>query len=337
MSYTMLNYITPLKENWKIKVRIVRVWYVPDYNKPEKIGSIEFVLVDEKGSKMQASIKQTLIQRFEKLVNEGSTCIISNFGVGKNYGKYRATYVIGTITGIGKMIDESKGSTPNFKLPLEIEDQQKNKLKTTLWGKYAEQVSNFVKDDIQGHVVIIIQFAMIKIFRDEVTLQNSLFATKIFLNEDMSEVRDFRGSVSIIGGDDSRSQNITQLPSQMSHSLSDEFLIMYERKQLDEICETNKKCYFVTFATIVGIESDTAWYYNSCKQCNKKVDYEGGGRYWCQKCDAHVQSALPRYKVTLTVEDDSGTTTFVMFDREIFQILQISAMDLKDKLSKEGR
>lgn len=41
-----------------------------------------------------------------------------------------------------------------------------------------------------------------------------------------------------------------------------------------------------------------------------------------------------RYKVKVTVEDDSGSATFVMFDREVFQIIQVSAVDLKDKLSK---
>lgn len=41
-----------------------------------------------------------------------------------------------------------------------------------------------------------------------------------------------------------------------------------------------------------------------------------------------------RYKVKVTVEDDSGSATFVMFDREVFQIIQVSAVDIKDKLSK---
>ncbi|XP_021760663.1 uncharacterized protein LOC110725504 [Chenopodium quinoa] len=83
--------------------------------------------------------------------------------------------------------------------------------------------------------------------------------------------------------------------------------------------------------------SMSKWYYNSCKNCNKKVDYEGGGKYWCKKCDSHVKSAPPRYKLTIIVEDDSGTASFVMFDREVYQILQISAVDLKEKLSKDGK
>ncbi|XP_056691785.1 uncharacterized protein [Spinacia oleracea] len=96
------------------------------------------------------------------------------------------------------------------------------------------------------------------------------------------------------------------------------------------------ECYCVVFATIVGFETDTKWYYNSCKQCNKKVDYEGGGKYWCIKCDKHVKSAPPRYKLTITVEDDSGNATFVMFDREVVQV-QISAENLREKIAKDGK
>lgn len=45
---TMLNDLTPGKENWKIRVRLLRVWDAPDYYKPEKPGSLEVVLIDEK-------------------------------------------------------------------------------------------------------------------------------------------------------------------------------------------------------------------------------------------------------------------------------------------------
>ncbi|KAL2941604.1 Beta-galactosidase 9 [Bienertia sinuspersici] len=91
MSLAMISDITPLKESWKIKVRIIRLWYQPDYNNPNITGSIEMVLVDEKGEKIQASIKRTHIGRFENLVKEGCCRLISHFGVVNNIGKHRAT------------------------------------------------------------------------------------------------------------------------------------------------------------------------------------------------------------------------------------------------------
>ncbi|KAL2937072.1 putative cell division protein WhiA [Bienertia sinuspersici] len=43
--------------------------------------------------------------------------------------------------------------------------------------------------------------------------------------------------------------------------------------QLDEICDTAKECFCATYATIVGIDNNM-WYYDSCKQCNKKENKE---------------------------------------------------------------
>ncbi|XP_056683440.1 replication protein A 70 kDa DNA-binding subunit B isoform X1 [Spinacia oleracea] len=243
--------------------------------------------------------------------------------------------VIGECTAMSDKIDTSTNGTPNYKVMFELEDLNKNTISGTVWGKYAEQMSEYKKKGIQGRPIIILQFAKIKISRDQVSLCNSLFATKIFINEDISELNDYKESIT--DGDASRSLGITHLSSQNSHSIGDEFMKMSEHKQLDEIPDTNKECFCATVATIVGFEKDTNWYYNSCKSCNKKVDYEGGGRYWCIKCDSHVKSAPPRYKVTVSVEDDSGSASFVMFDREVFQAIQISTMDLKDKLLKDGK
>ncbi|KAL2933250.1 Eukaryotic translation initiation factor 3 subunit I [Bienertia sinuspersici] len=81
MSLAMILGITTLKESWKIKVRIVRLWYQPDYNNLNITGSIEMVLVDEK----------THIGRFDSLVKEDCYRLISHFGVVNNIGKHRAT------------------------------------------------------------------------------------------------------------------------------------------------------------------------------------------------------------------------------------------------------
>ncbi|KAL2934661.1 Replication factor A protein 1, partial [Bienertia sinuspersici] len=81
--------------NWKIKVRIIRLWEVPNYNNPNVVDSIELALVDEKRSRIQASIRKTIMQRshncFSNTVKEGSCRIIAKFGLISNIGKHRAT------------------------------------------------------------------------------------------------------------------------------------------------------------------------------------------------------------------------------------------------------
>jgi len=35
------------KIDWKIRVRIVNLWKIPDFNKPKEASSIELLLLDE--------------------------------------------------------------------------------------------------------------------------------------------------------------------------------------------------------------------------------------------------------------------------------------------------
>ncbi|XP_056695380.1 uncharacterized protein [Spinacia oleracea] len=233
MAFTMIKDITPLKESWRLKVRIVRFWEQLDFKDHTVIGTHELILVDEKGSKIQATINKHLFDNYKNLVKEGATRIISNFLVKKTGGQHRATShdykivffyktnvrecenvqlslhgfdfvpfdkmlkkevndvflvdVIGECTAMSDKIDTSTNGTPNYK-------QKYNK-----WycmGKYAEQMSEYKKEGIQGRPIIILQFAKIKIWRGNTIhiklLCNSLFATKIFINEDISEVNDYK-------------------------------------------------------------------------------------------------------------------------------------------------
>ncbi|KAL2905027.1 Replication protein A 70 kDa DNA-binding subunit [Bienertia sinuspersici] len=74
-SINMINDLTPINENWRIKIRIIRLWEVPNYNNPNVVDSIELVLVDEKGQGYK----------------QGSCRIIAKFGLISNVGKHRAT------------------------------------------------------------------------------------------------------------------------------------------------------------------------------------------------------------------------------------------------------
>lgn len=48
-SFNSVSEIVPgLKDGWKIKVRILRLWEVPAFLKPNQANSIEMVLIDER-------------------------------------------------------------------------------------------------------------------------------------------------------------------------------------------------------------------------------------------------------------------------------------------------
>jgi len=83
----------------------------------------------------------------------------------------------------------------------------------------------------------------------------------------------------------------------------------------------------VVLGTILSIESNKGWFYNSCKKCKKKVVPDGEG-FYCEKCSDLVESVLPRFKLEVKVVDESGCAVFILFDREVTQVLGCAASDL---------
>ncbi|KAJ9536565.1 hypothetical protein OSB04_un000264 [Centaurea solstitialis] len=47
------------------------------------------ILMDERGEKIQGTIKAKLIYTFERLLREGSIVVLSKFGIAENCGSYR--------------------------------------------------------------------------------------------------------------------------------------------------------------------------------------------------------------------------------------------------------
>ncbi|KAL2895919.1 Germin-like protein 9-1 [Bienertia sinuspersici] len=83
--------INPGKDSWRIVVKVIRLWHVPSYIDPSEVQSIEMVLIDQKGDKIQASIKRAMIKKFRSLLNEGVSYTMSTFVVGQNIGDYKPT------------------------------------------------------------------------------------------------------------------------------------------------------------------------------------------------------------------------------------------------------
>ncbi|MQL91509.1 hypothetical protein Taro_024132, partial [Colocasia esculenta] len=91
----------------------------------------------------------------------------------------------------------------------------------------------------------------------------------------------------------------------------------------------------VTLTKVMKIETEYNWFYNSCNKCRRKVKPDGG-KFWYDKCSFFVKFVVPRYKVQLRVIDHTGSASFLLFDQEANQILNKTAINLRDKLIKES-
>ncbi|XP_061352365.1 replication protein A 70 kDa DNA-binding subunit B-like [Gastrolobium bilobum] len=81
--------LTPSKEQWRIKVRVIRLWRQPNFHRPEMGENVEMVLIDDHGGKIQATVRGSL--RIRDQLAEGGMYVIRNFGVGLNNDKFKPT------------------------------------------------------------------------------------------------------------------------------------------------------------------------------------------------------------------------------------------------------
>ncbi|KAG4958698.1 hypothetical protein JHK82_035404 [Glycine max] len=108
-----------------------------------------------------------------------------------------------------------------------------------------------------------------------VSIQNSMYGSRLFINEDLKDIKDYKN-----GLDPSQLSVVTcsQWLSQVSYSFQptskDRFLYNAQVKSLSELCELKKECVFVTVVTITKFLVDNGWIYESCPKCNKKVEFE---------------------------------------------------------------
>jgi hypothetical protein len=47
-AFDMLGSVSSGKEGWRFKVRVLRLWTVASFMKPDQVNSLEMVLIDDK-------------------------------------------------------------------------------------------------------------------------------------------------------------------------------------------------------------------------------------------------------------------------------------------------
>ncbi|KAJ1383634.1 hypothetical protein SESBI_43231 [Sesbania bispinosa] len=78
------------REALRLKVRVVRVWEICQKKNPANVFSVEMVLVDSEGGRIQASIRKTMIRKFRSSIVEGGVYKMIYFRLVENGSEYRA-------------------------------------------------------------------------------------------------------------------------------------------------------------------------------------------------------------------------------------------------------
>ncbi|CAF1912224.1 unnamed protein product [Brassica napus] len=370
LEYTPLSHLNSSQKEWKIRVLVSRVWNYYSKNKPEVVLGMEAIRVDEKGERIQASVKQKLIKKFGRDLKEGEYLDLMNFEVLGNNGDYRGTthpYKIsfiwttymktseqipnlsrfnlspfldilsqsivddvfidipGEIVGMGEITERKYAGHSTKLLDIQLRDLCETIIECTLWENHAEDVHSYVKNNKTGPVILLGSLMRTKKFNGKISVQNSRFSTKLFLNEDIDEISEFKKCM--VNTDNLAPCTVTPMVKPTSNKVVtvDDFPLSCF-KTIDQLmCIEESTC--VMFASILAIQKGIPWFYVGCKGCcGKATPYfnpvtEGieANKYACDSCEKDETITSIRY------------TSFLLFDREVIQLIHKSAYELLEQ------
>ncbi|KAL0000439.1 hypothetical protein SO802_014220, partial [Lithocarpus litseifolius] len=365
MEYITLKQISRDKNNSKVKVRVLRMWDAINIANNHDLISLDMVLVDEERTLIHASIRKNLTQNYQNKGNYrpvhnklkilfNSTTSVSKFsGIDHSipqsqfefadYGTiasrcYDTTYlidVIGILDYIGAIEEIKTRGHPTRMRNIQLLLEENKSVQTTLWGNTAQQIDDDFYKSNKGPFIVIITSTIVRTFRGDYQL-SSTFATKLYVNLDIPKVAEMRNKYSTMD------INVKEILPKALPKVQDGELALHNKKTVAEIknleWNSETKDLLVTCnAKIININNKYGWYYVACLICKTKVK-QVKGVLWCERCKNEPKFAIPRklkkrkdfYRIQVQVQDETDTTTFILFDKAAEKIISKTARELAE-------
>ncbi|MCH79284.1 ATP-dependent DNA helicase PIF1 [Trifolium medium] len=241
--------------------------------------------------------------------------------------------VIGHVVEKNSMKETQKNRKISKIMDATLEDLEGNRIHCTLWDDYAVKMLQFLDShDPSLPVILILQLCKLKKYLGSMGVSNSFYESKLFLNVDLPQVTAY------IERMNAANVELTKVVSQMSGpavlNVADD-LLHTPRMTIEDLIESTQKCSGSVLAWACEFDMDAGWFYQACTKCASRINFVAGQLY-CDKCKMS-RTSVPRFKVHLQVIDDTGSITFVMFDRVVFQVVGRTAQDLLDAMNDDPR
>ncbi|CAI9106084.1 OLC1v1005142C1 [Oldenlandia corymbosa var. corymbosa] len=231
--------ITSSENNGALLVRVMRVWKPTNKFNPAETTSIEMVLVDSKGSTIEAQAKKQSISKFEPMIREGHTKLISNYGVTMNYGSWRARHnwkiqlYRSRHVKVANPFDIFPYPVFNFE---PFENQGGNeKIKVLLWDDHAQHVVDYLGPENKTDVVLIVQFVKYGTWNGQLSITTSKLNGKIYIDSDMDAIRDFNERMDNSNNQGDSEKSLSLLSIMTSYGALETFMKDAELRTVDGI------------------------------------------------------------------------------------------------------
>ncbi|KAF2578884.1 hypothetical protein F2Q68_00005196 [Brassica cretica] len=89
---------------------------------------------------------------------------------------------------MGDITERNYAGNSTKLLDIQLRDLSETIIECTLWEKHAEDLHSYVKNNKTGPVILLGSLTRTKRYNGKISVQNSRFSTKLFLNEDIDEI-----------------------------------------------------------------------------------------------------------------------------------------------------
>ncbi|KAJ0503109.1 putative nucleic acid-binding protein [Helianthus annuus] len=255
---TLLNDIDVLTTNYTIKVKIVSLWRKKMRDNERETYRIDMILMDEKGSKIQASCMHKLFSKFERHLNVDACLIIKRPSLAANTASFKIVpnnqkltfyyhtfvekcnvwdgqqYVFNFVEFndvLSKKIKE--GTTVDFigyvGVCYNIEDTNKKdgskgkRLNLKLQDLEDVQIDSYmVSEKREAHVVVVVHFGAVKSYKGKWGFSNNFDGSRLFINDNFDDMLLFKQK--FLAKLSASTESSSHAGSYMMCSVEDEFL-----------------------------------------------------------------------------------------------------------------
>ncbi|KAL4591263.1 hypothetical protein LXL04_004221 [Taraxacum kok-saghyz] len=333
---TMIKDLTLDRDDYTIKVRIIRLWKLNSYSNRNHVYEINMILMDEEGAKIQCNVEASFIQKLRNLLQEYADLYIEKPTIGLSVGTHKnvpnehrlyfyyttivskCTDFDGPVHGFSFVSYQSllENSIPK-ETTFDIIGDVVNLLTDSSNNEYAKQMMAYVESNPdKTSLTIILQFGRLNFYMGRAYVNNTFHATKLFINDKVPDILSFKRKLLATSSDQISSSHRT-ISSSIVYSLNNEFLSKTNFYKISAIHGLEEGSSAIVIGTIKVIEQDQPWFYLACSKCRKKVQVVKATNdesatvaqnlqpevYWCSntkpECQNNVISACPRFIVPL--------------------------------------
>ncbi|KAF8096421.1 hypothetical protein N665_0309s0047 [Sinapis alba] len=348
------------------EVRLLRFWEARNVRKGGELMSIDMLFVDENSTLTQGSISANRQLRFRERLIEGSLYTLSGFDVTRNNPNFRLSdaplsirFNEGTefvekktepvrpiptevfrfmpytqlisLANTGKQLPDIMGELNAIRSTITdcIPGAQRVMLTLRLESGENVCVSMFDSKALAFHTkldsygkepkIVIVTSVNPKIVGGRLFL-NSTSGTHLYFDTETDAGNAVFSTLAVNAADPGESS------SKVVHAQKIEPMTVHELNQFINPADS-QIIEFLCTAKVTGIQLEDGWCYIGCSECSKKLVREVSS-FTCVSCNETNAIASLRYRVTMSVSDNTDTAAFLAFDMEMAKLINIKASEV---------